>query len=57
MAKLPAFNVDPVWFIARSDHAFHVFMSSMMDKQVEGAVGCNVFGHFAMTLDYPRSMA
>lgn len=55
--QIAGWSVGPVWFIERSDHAFHVFMSSMMDKQVEGAVGGNVFGHFAMTLDYPRSTA
>jgi hypothetical protein len=50
-------SAGPVWFTERPDRAFHVFMSSMMDKQVEGAVGGNVLGHFAMTIDYPDAKA
>jgi hypothetical protein len=50
-------STGPVWFTERPDRAFHDFMSSMMDKRVEGAVGGNVFGHFAMTLDYPAAKA
>lgn len=50
-------SVGPVWFTERPDRNFHDFMSSMMDKQVEGAIGGNVFGHFVMTIDYPGSTA
>ncbi|HEV2539596.1 MAG TPA: hypothetical protein VGU03_07790 [Frateuria sp.] len=50
-------SAGPVWFTERPDHAFHVFMSSMMDKPVEGAVGGNVLGHFTMTIDYPGAKA
>ncbi|MEI7036133.1 hypothetical protein [Fulvimonas yonginensis] len=52
--EIAGWSVGPVWFTERPDRAFHVFMSSMMDKRVEGAVGGNVFGHFAMTIDYPH---
>ena len=50
-------STGPVWFTERPDRAFHDFMSSMMDKQVEGAVGGNVFEHFVMTIDYPDAKA
>lgn len=46
-------RIGPVWFNWRSDRAFHDYMSKMMDKQVEGAIGGNALRHFAMTIDYP----
>jgi hypothetical protein len=45
-------SVGPVWFTERADTQFHDFMSNYMDKQIEGSVGGNVFGHFVMTIDY-----
>lgn len=54
---IAGWSVGPVWFTERPDTAFHDFMSSMMDKRVEGAVGANVFQHFAMTIDYPHATA
>jgi hypothetical protein len=54
---IAGWSTGPVWFTERPDRAFHDFMSSMMDKQVEGAVGGNVFGHFVMTIDYPGAKA
>jgi hypothetical protein len=50
-------RVGPVWFNWRSDRAFHDYMSKMMDKQVEGALGGNALEHFAMTVDYPGAAA
>jgi hypothetical protein len=50
-------RVGPVWFNWRSDRAFHDYMSKMMDKQVEGALGGNALGHFVMTVDYPGAAA
>ncbi|HEX5488875.1 MAG TPA: hypothetical protein VFX04_07000 [Rhodanobacteraceae bacterium] len=32
-------------------------MSSMMDKQVEGALGGNLFDHFVMTVDHAQAKA
>ena len=55
--RIAGWSVGPVWFTERPDRAFHDVMSSMMDRRVEGAVGGNVFGHFTMTIDYPRSEA
>jgi hypothetical protein len=50
-------HVGPVWFNWRSDRAFHDYMSKMMDKQVEGALGGNALEHFVMTVDYPGAAA
>ncbi|TAM26914.1 MAG: hypothetical protein EPN68_06705 [Rhodanobacter sp.] len=54
---IAGWTVGPVWFTERPDTAFHDFMSSMMDKRVEGAVGGNVFQHFVMSIDYPHATA
>jgi len=50
-------RVGPIWFNWRSDRAFHDYMSKMMDKQVEGALGGNALAHFVMTIDYPGATA
>lgn len=55
--QIAGWSVGPVWFTERPDAPFHGMMTSMMDGQIEGAVGGNVFAHFAMTIDYPRSTA
>lgn len=62
MIEVPAlviagYRIGPVWFTKRPDANFHDMMSSMMDSRVEGAVGGNVFHHFAITLDYPSARA
>ena len=50
-------HVGPVWFTHRPDKNFHEYMSGMMDKRVEGAIGGDAFGHFVMTIDYPNAVA
>jgi len=50
-------RVGPVWFTLRPDRSFHQFMSSMMDKRIEGAIGGNALEHFVMTIDYPNASA
>ncbi|MBD8898069.1 hypothetical protein [Rhodanobacter sp. DHG33] len=55
--EIAGWSVGPVWFTERPDAPFHGMMSSLMDKQVEGSVGANVFQHFVMTLDYPGEKA
>lgn len=55
--QIAGWTVGPVWFTERPDKNFHEFMAQMMDKPPEGAVGGNVFQHFAMTIDYPRETA
>jgi len=54
--EIARWAIGPVWFTERADTNFDA-LSSLMDKQVEGSVGANVFQHFVMTLDYPRSIA
>jgi len=55
--EIANWSVGPVWFTEQPDQAFHQYMAQMMDKPTEGAVGGNVFGHFVMTIDYPREAA
>ena len=50
-------RIGPVWFTQRPDHAFHQYMSAMMDARVDGAIGGNAFEHFVMTVDYPNAAA
>jgi hypothetical protein len=50
-------DVGPVWFTRRKDADFHEFMSSMMDGQVEGALGGSGLRYFRVTVDYPRRFA
>ena len=49
--------VGPVWFLERPDANFHEYMSQWMDRQVDGALGGNVFRFFKITLDYPAAIA
>ena len=51
------YDVGPVWFTRREDENFHDFMSSMMDRRVEGAVGGSALRYLTVTVDYPRSVA
>ena len=50
-------EAGPVWFTRRPDRNFHEYMSSMMDRKVEGALGRSLFQYFAITVDYPRAVA
>jgi hypothetical protein len=51
------YSVGPVWFAARPDPAFHRMMSSMMDRQVEGALGGSALRYLRVTVDYPDAVA
>lgn len=55
--EIAGFTIGPVWFTHRPNPNFHDMMSSMMDRQVEGAIGGNAFRHFVMTVDYPNAVA
>ncbi|HKR75660.1 MAG TPA: hypothetical protein VJR95_03290 [Rhodanobacter sp.] len=55
--EIAGWSVGPVWFTERPNAPFHGMMSSLMDRQIEGSVGANVFQHFVMTLDYPHEAA
>lgn len=54
---IAGWSAGPVWFTERPDTNFHDFMSSMMDKRVEGALGGNLFDDFVMTVDYAHAKA
>jgi hypothetical protein len=50
-------TAGPVWFTQRRDKDLHDFMSPMMDKTIEGALGGSALKYFRMTLDYPAAVA
>lgn len=54
---ISGFTVGPVWFTMRPDANFHNYMSQMMDRRVEGALGGSAFQYFRITVDYPRATA
>ena len=62
MIEVPAVTiaghtVGPVWFTRRGDRNFHDFMSSMMDRRVDGALGGSALQYFRVTVDYTAAVA
>ncbi|MGS0690430.1 hypothetical protein [Shewanella sp. 30m-9] len=62
MIKVPevqigSITVGPVWFTRRADENFHDFMSSMMDRKVEGAIGGSLLKYLRVVIDYPKEIA
>ncbi|MBW3589455.1 MAG: hypothetical protein KY429_08545 [Actinobacteria bacterium] len=57
VVTIAGIEVGPVWFTRRPDRNFHEYMSSMMDRKVEGALGGSLFQYFVITVDYPRAVA
>ena len=62
MIEVPSVEIaglksGPVWFTQRPDTNLRDFMSSMMDKPVEGALGGSALRGFRMTIDYPAAVA
>lgn len=55
--EIAGWSVGPVWFTERPNAAFDDMMSPLMDRQIDGAVGGNVFRHFVLSIDYPRETA
>ncbi|BED90996.1 hypothetical protein PspMM1_34640 [Pseudoalteromonas sp. MM1] len=45
-------SIGPVWFTRREDNNFHEFMSSMMDKKIDGAFGGSGLKYFDLVIDY-----
>ena len=45
-------SIAPVWFTRRVDNNFHEFMSSMMDKKIDGAFGGSGLKYFELVIDY-----
>jgi len=50
-------TIGPVWFTRRKDHNFHVYMSSMMDRKIEGAIGGSLLKYLRVIIDYPNETA
>ena len=48
---LASHTIGPVWFTARPDPNFHDFMSRMLDRRVESAIGGSALGYLEMTID------
>lgn len=49
--------VGPVWFTRRENKNFHQFMSSMMDKQIDGALGGSALKYVRIIVDYHKEVA
>lgn len=49
--------VGPVWFTRKPDFNFHIYMNSVMDKPIDGALGGNALRFFKITVDYPNAIA
>ena len=62
MIRVPAITVGkstigPVWFTRRPDPDFHQFMSSMMDRRIDGALGGSALKYLRIVVDYPNEQA
>ena len=62
MIQVPEVNiaghiVGPVWFTYRNDSSFHPYMSQLMDRKIDGALGGLAFKFFKITVDYPNATA
>lgn len=62
MLKIPQITiadhiVGPVWFTRRADHNFHDYMSSMMDRKIDGAIGGSALKYLNVIVDYPNETA
>lgn len=55
--NIASITVGPVWFAQRPDAAFHDFMSQMMDKRIDGALGGSALKYLDVVLDYPQAKA
>lgn len=55
--SLAGVTFGPVWFTQRPDSAFREWMSDMMDKQINGAIGGAGLKYLRVVLDYPNAMA
>ena len=51
------YEVGPVWFTWRPDHAFHEFMAQFMDRATEGALGGSAFASLRISVDWPGGAA
>lgn len=54
--RVGAYSVGPVWFAARKDEVYNWYSKELMDQNIDGAIGGNVFKHFIVTIDYPKAL-
>lgn len=62
MIKVPKIKigeriVGSVWFTRREDHNLHDYMSPMMDRRIDGALGGSALQHVRVIVDYPNEAA
>jgi hypothetical protein len=55
--EIGSVSVGPVWFTRRADSSFHEYMSPMMDRRVDGALGGSALQHLRVIVDYPNERA
>lgn len=55
--EIAGYKVGPVWFTRRADTSFHDYMSSFMDRKIDGAIGGSLFQYFSIVVDYPNAVA
>ncbi len=51
--SIAGIKVGPVWFAARKDKIYDEYSRDIMDSNIDGAVGGNVFRWFEIVADYP----
>ncbi|HET7577960.1 MAG TPA: hypothetical protein VFK33_01675 [Bacillales bacterium] len=54
--EVAGYKIGPVWFTRRPDSNFHEYMSKVMDKRIDGALGGSVFKYFSIIIDYPNAV-
>lgn len=50
-------SVGPVWFSQRPDSQFSEWMSQMMDRRIDGAIGGSALKYLEIVIDYPNAKA
>lgn len=56
LVKVAGYEVGPVWFATRKDLIYDKYSKDMMDANIDGAVGGNLFKHFVIVADYPKEV-
>lgn len=50
-------TIGPVWFTRRQNNHLHNYMSSMMDRKIDGAIGGSLLKYIRVIVDYPNEKA
>jgi hypothetical protein len=54
LVKVAGIEVGPVWFATRNDKIYDKYSKDVMDSNIDGAVGGNLFRYFEIIADYPK---